>query len=149
MINRSGLREKVRLWFYTGRPLRRVLHPPKEKVTCQTNCETCKTTSIPNNCDRKNLVYQVNCTICKKIYIGETKRPLKQRINEHISDKSYSAINEHFKAEHPTYNIKNSISWEIRHNNLPYEQKRRIIESLYINQHKDNLMNGCINIYTA
>ena len=34
-------------------------------------------------CDTKNLIYMIQCNRCNLQYIGETKRRLKDRINEH------------------------------------------------------------------
>ena len=34
-------------------------------------------------CDTKNLIYIIQCNRCNLQYIGETKRPLKDRFNEH------------------------------------------------------------------
>jgi len=33
-----------------------------------------------------NVVYQINCRDCEASYVGQTKRPLKTRINEHRKD---------------------------------------------------------------
>ena len=34
-------------------------------------------------CDTKNLIYMIQCNRCNLQYIGETKRRLKDRFNEH------------------------------------------------------------------
>ena len=34
-------------------------------------------------CETKNLIYMIQCNHCNLQYIGETKRPLKYRFNEH------------------------------------------------------------------
>lgn len=36
-------------------------------------------------CDSKNVIYAIRCQKCLKLYIGETGRKIKQRINEHMS----------------------------------------------------------------
>ena len=36
------------------------------------------------NCDSTNLTYMIQCKRCKKQYIGETKRTLRERFKEHI-----------------------------------------------------------------
>jgi len=38
------------------------------------------------NCNSANIIYLVNCTKCNKLYVGETKRQLKDRLNNHRSD---------------------------------------------------------------
>ena len=35
------------------------------------------------DCNSKNLIYMVHCRRCNKQYLGETKRRLKDRFNEH------------------------------------------------------------------
>ena len=35
------------------------------------------------DCNSKNLIYMIHCLRCNKQYIGETKRRLKDRFNEH------------------------------------------------------------------
>ena len=68
---------------------------------CGNNCITChyitdgrtnytfsttgETRTIPDHidCNSKNLIYMVHCLRCNKQYIGETKRRLKDRFNEH------------------------------------------------------------------
>ena len=39
-----------------------------------------------NIIDRQNVVYRLTCRTCQKSYIGQTTRPLKKRIDEHIKD---------------------------------------------------------------
>ena len=42
---------------------------------------------IYNNCCRwSNVVYEVKCKCCDKIYIGNTQQKLKTRINQHLAD---------------------------------------------------------------
>ena len=38
---------------------------------------------IPLN-SKPNVVYQLNCNECNNVYIGETKKQLKERTNQHI-----------------------------------------------------------------
>jgi hypothetical protein len=42
--------------------------------------------SASQNCQAKNVVYCITCKNCKKQYIGETKRPFRKRILEHLRD---------------------------------------------------------------
>ena len=45
----------------------------------------CETRSITSHitCNTKNVIYMVQCNRCNLQYIGETKRRLKDRFNEH------------------------------------------------------------------
>ena len=76
-------------------------HLPSGSFRCGKNCSTCpyishgltsytfsstgETRSIKSNltCDTKNLIYMIQCNRCNLQYIGETKRRLKDRFNEH------------------------------------------------------------------
>ena len=78
-------------------------HPqlPSGSYRCGKNCATCpyisdgltnytffstgETRSIKSNltCEIKNLIYMIQCNRCNLQYIGETKRRLKDRFNEH------------------------------------------------------------------
>ena len=65
-----------------------------------------------NFCHQKNVVYELTCNICQHKYIGETKRELHHRLNEHfkaLKDKrtETSAVAEHFVNNHPTKEIIN------------------------------------------
>ena len=74
---------------------------PCGSFRCGKNCATCpyisdgltsytffstgKSRTIKSNltCDTKNLIYMIQCNRCNLQYIGETKRRLKDRFNEH------------------------------------------------------------------
>ena len=74
---------------------------PCGSFRCGKNCATCpyisdgltsytffstgETRTIKSNltCDTKNLIYMIQCNRCNLQYIGETKRRLKDRFNEH------------------------------------------------------------------
>ena len=78
-------------------------HPqlPSGSFRCGKNCATCpyitdglttytflstgETRHIQSNltCDTQNLIYMIQCNRCNLQYIGETKRRLKDRFNEH------------------------------------------------------------------
>ena len=44
----------------------------KTKVECRVSCET------------KNVFYLITCQKCSYQYVGETKRPLRDRMSEHL-----------------------------------------------------------------
>ena len=54
-------------------------------LTSYTFFSTGETRTIKSNltCDTKNLIYMIQCNRCNLQYIGETKRRLKDRFNEH------------------------------------------------------------------
>jgi len=74
---------------------------PSGSFRCGKNCATCpyishglttytffstgETHPIKSNltCETKNLIYMIQCNHCNLQYIGETKRRLKDRFNEH------------------------------------------------------------------
>ena len=65
-------------------------------------------------CNSKNVIYMIHCTKCNKQYIGETKRRLKDRFNEHRrkidkpdSTSPHTAVSEHFLAnsDHSITNV--------------------------------------------
>ena len=76
-------------------------NPPHRSFRCEDNCLTCnyitdgrtsytlhstgETRHITHHidCNSKNVIYMVHCNRCHKQYIGETKRRLKDRFNEH------------------------------------------------------------------
>ena len=56
------------------------------------------------DCDTTNVIYLLECSICKTRYIGETKRAFKHRLKEHLADIKYNRerpvsthINKHAK----------------------------------------------------
>ena len=53
--------------------------------TCKDvkNCPVCRTSSVPIQCKKKDVVYLVMCNLCGASYIGETSRPLVTRVQEH------------------------------------------------------------------
>ena len=41
------------------------------------------------NCNSTNLIYLITCIKCKKLYVGETKRKLKERLNHRPNEISF------------------------------------------------------------
>lgn len=60
-------------------------------------------------CKVKNIIYQIECKVCHKLYIGETGRALETRVQEHNSDArrkvQLSPWGQHFRNKHPRYII--------------------------------------------
>ena len=146
-FKRLGLSEKIVPWFHGGPPLKRIFHPPKEKLTCTSDCKFCVISEKPQMCHFKDVIYQIECQICRQIYIGETQRMIKSRINEHMFlNFSNSAVRDHFTSDHPNSEI--SVKWKILHFNVRHFQKRLVLESMYIKSVNPNvLMNNCNGAY--
>jgi len=97
--------------------------------------------SLDPTVTRQDIVYKISCHDCEASYIGQTKRQLRTRINEHISDinkksKLPSVISNHrleFRHDFEWNNIK----WtELLDNESSY-YKRLISEMVHIKkQHK-------------
>ena len=64
--------------------LRQFIVTPKDKIPTEENC---------------NVVYRCPCRDCDKVYIGETKKKLGDRIKQHTADTVFNqlAIHEHYK----------------------------------------------------
>ena len=61
-------------------------------------------------CNSTNVIYGLKCTSCNKIYVGQTKRPLKKRLVEHFSDINkkdpLKPLGSHFgRQNHPDINV--------------------------------------------
>ena len=113
LLHRSGLSEHVNVWFDGGKSLRRIFHPPKEHIECTPKCSTCPSndSKFPQ-CYRKNVIYQIVCGVCSKIYIGETCRTVYLRIREHMNvNNNSSAVIQHFTSEH--VNDIPVITWKV------------------------------------
>jgi len=145
LLRRTRLKDHVKLWFDSGPSLRQLFKPPKERPACDSDCMMCKweAKDRKNQCQKKNTVYKIECTLCHKIYIGETCRPTKIRMVEHTrrNDKK-DAIIQHFDADHAQEEV--IFKWQILHFNAKHHNKRKILEAMAIKATPtDKLMNGC------
>ena len=70
-------------------------HQPGTFKCGRVRCRTCPFISGPKrtvaitdhfSCISTNLIYCITCTLCKKVYIGETGRRLGDRFSEHLRD---------------------------------------------------------------
>lgn len=123
---------------------------PKGSFRCGNNCITChyitdgrtnytfsatgETRTIPDHidCNSKNLIYMVHCLRCNKQYIGETKRRLKDRFNEHrrpvdrpTPTSRPTAVSEHFLSDDHTPNDMELIPLELIHSSRDAIRKAR------------------------
>jgi hypothetical protein len=75
VIRRSGI-NNVKINFMNGRPSSRIFDPPRDRESCREDCETCKSASKPKQCLTKNVIYEITCSSCGTVYVGETGRKL-------------------------------------------------------------------------
>ena len=145
IVKRSGL--KVKIAWRNDKKLKKMLvksaiSPP----VCPSGgrrCHCCEC-GLKGMCTNKNLVYRIRCKLCTDenvIYIGETKRPIRLRFNEHIRDIRHktldSPLGDHFRQKHADVNL-------TRTDDLPLEisivcqtkdhPDRKISESLSIRE---------------
>ena len=57
VVRRSGI-SNIRLQYSNSTPSAREFAPPKQKLNCMEECETCKSGKKSNQCLRKNAVYE-------------------------------------------------------------------------------------------
>ncbi|XP_043478403.1 uncharacterized protein LOC122508871 [Leptopilina heterotoma] len=78
--------------------------------------------------DKTNVVYKFDCKDCPATYIGETKRSLQTRINEHKKVNDNSVVYRH------RLNFNHDFDWENTKilDNEPNFKKRRISEMIHI-----------------
>ena len=53
----------------------------------------------PLDCSTKNVIYDIECTLCGLLYVGETHQALRSRMSQHrydARDPKYRILNNHF-----------------------------------------------------
>ena len=74
-------------------------------------CNTCEA-GLAGRCQTKNVVYKIKCELCiedPSVYIGESRRRIRERFNEHLRDAKNKTKNtpfgDHMAKKHPTNDI--------------------------------------------
>ena len=118
------IKHNIKATFYTQTTLRSLLSKPKDHIPKE---------------DRNNAVYQLNCKDCEAIYVGETKRTLNIRAEEHITAIKSASKKSH-TAEHCwTYN--HDFDWKHK-KVLDFEKNwktRTIKESIYSEENEHHI----------
>ncbi len=84
--------------------------PPLWKLLGKHNNPTCGNHCICHGrdlCNKKNVVYEITCSVCLDTYIGETMTTLLTRLKRHINDEN-SEVQIHLRYKHALttrYNI--------------------------------------------
>ena len=90
-------KHNIKTTFYTQTTLRSLLSKPKDPIPKE---------------DRTIAVYQLNCKDCEAVYVGETKRTLNIRAEEHITTIKSASKRSHTAEHHWTHN--RDIDWEYK-----------------------------------
>ena len=84
------------------------------------------------DCNSKNLIYMIHCLRCHKQYIGETKRQLKDRFNEHrrpldrpTPSSRPTAVSDHFLSDDHSPNDIELMPLELIHSSCDALRKAR------------------------
>ena len=116
--------------------------PPK----CPSGHKTCHAceAGVRGKCTTKNAVYKITCTICNDAdYIGETKRPVRLRYNEHLRDAKNKTTDTPFGDHIRTHHPDNDITTSSMHLQILRKCKDvaelKITESKYIRDHRPKL----------
>ena len=112
-VRSSGL--KARVAWVSGKTLaQHVTRSALDSPPCPAGAKRCNTceAGLPGRCHVKNAVYKIMCNLCDQtpaVYIGESKRRVRERFNEHLRDAKNKTNNtplgDHVKQEHPTNSI--------------------------------------------
>ena len=92
---------------------KRLVHSALEPPPCRAGKQFCRTCNngLHGRCTTKNVVYQITCMMCAaadgppQTYIGETKRCVRYRFDEHFRDGTnrtrQTPFGEHMRESHP------------------------------------------------
>ena len=114
----------IKTTFYTPTTFRSLLSKPKDPIPKE---------------DRNNVIYQLDCKDSEAVYVGETKRTLSIRTNEHISAVKSASQRSH-TAEH-CWKYNHDFDWSNKRV-LDFENnwKTRIIkEAIYSEENKHHI----------
>ena len=135
----------VRLGWYAPNTLKKSLVTSQlTSAPCPAgvrSCQTCVAIS-GGRCTDKNVVYEVRCEVCGNIYIGESKRPVRLRFNEHVRSMlcftENTPLGDHFRNKHPNMRDRALLSIKILKRTLDHPD-RKITESLYIREKRPSI----------
>ena len=120
VVRASGLNARV-AWTSGKTLAKHVIRSALESPPCPAGSKRCNTceAGLSGRCHIKNVVYKITCNLCTEkpvTYIGETKRRVRDRFNEHIRDAKNQTKNtpfgDHVAYKHPSSSI-SSTSFQI------------------------------------
>ena len=134
---------KVRLGWYAPNSLKKSLvSSDLTKPPCPAGSRACPTcaTLVGGKCTDKNVVYELECKMCGARYVGESKRPVRLRFNEHIrsmlSNTEFTPVGDHFRKKHPAASKNKSLLGIRILKRTVDHPDRKITESLYLRDNK-------------
>jgi len=148
-VKKSGFNIRI-AWRNPQKLKNKLVRSSLSKPRCPggQRCHTCAS-GFTGDCTQQNVVYKLNCRVCQRngqgsTYIGETKRPVRLRFNEHLRDARNETegipMGDHFKEHHSTLNTRSIIPLEIQ---ILYKSSdhpdRKIAESLLIKKDRPRL----------
>ena len=97
-------------WSNENTLTRRLVHSALEPPPCRAGNRSCRTcnSGLRGRCTTKNVVYEIKCEACSppQKYIGETKRCIRYRFDEHFRDGAnrteLTPFGDHMTACHPS-----------------------------------------------
>jgi len=133
LLQRTGLKEQIRVIYKTEQPLSRQFRKPLEQQKCPQNCLSCRTAKKPDKCFVKNSIYKIS------VYIGQTGRTIRSRIQEHMRQSS-SHVYQHMVSHGRDNN--DNFTWSVI-SVVADLNTRLAAEGAFIQKSRDTLMNGC------
>ena len=113
VLRSSGLKARI-AWTCGKSVSKHLVRSAFESPPCPAGtrkCQTCESW-LAGRCHTKNVVYKITCKLCEPnpvVYIGETKRRVRDSFNEHIRDAKNKNRNtpfgDHVAEKHPTCEI--------------------------------------------
>ena len=134
-LKRSKLPVNLKPCFVTAAPLQVQLRP-----TQRDSCHKCIAKAGEKCiCLRKNVVYQLRCTLCQQRYIGETNRTFLTRFKEHLSGNVTSHYFEHWKTMHNGKPTVENTSFSILQGGFSNSIQRTTAEAMFIQSSKPTI----------
>ena len=102
------------------------------------NCKFCQQSKSGRACLSKNCVYFIQCDLCPKFYIGETKRTIRTRLKEHTTIDT-SLVYRHIVDQHEVIPDIKMVTWKLLHRGIVNTDLRREIELREIRVRKPDI----------
>ena len=89
-----------------------------------------------NKLKKTHVIYQIPCSNCQKVYIGQTSQHLQNRLNGHKYDKkNVTALGKHESQFSHKFNFKETKILKTE----PNQQKREVLEMIYIKKNSNSI----------